>query len=86
MKRWRRKTTGALTASLGGLVGKQSLQSRGDGSPRHCVTNTRMRHDWCSPTVESKIGQRYLGQNQNGGEQDQLENEYHQLPALHGTD
>jgi hypothetical protein len=86
MKRGRRKTAGDLTASLGGLVGKQSLQDRGDRSPRRCVTNTRMRHDWCSPTVESKIGQRYLGQNQNSGEQNQLENEYHQLPALHGTD
>jgi hypothetical protein len=86
MKPWRRKTAGALTASLGGLVGKESLQNRGDRSPRRRVTNTRMRHHWRSPTVESKIGQRYLGQNQNSGEQDQLENEYHQLPALHGTD
>jgi len=54
-------------ASLGGLVGKQSLQSCGDGSPRHCVTNTRMRRDWCSPAVESKIRQGHLGQNQDGG-------------------
>ena len=67
MKLWRRKTTGALTASLGGLGGKQSLQSRGDGSPRRCLTNTRMRHDWCSPAVESKIRQGHLGQNQDGG-------------------
>jgi hypothetical protein len=67
MKRWRRKTTGALMASLRGLVGKQSLQSCGDSSPRHCVTNTRMRHDWCSPAVESKIRQGHLGQNQDGG-------------------
>ena|ERR1700680_410703 len=44
-----------------------------------------MRRNRRSPTVESKVRQRHLGQNQNSGEQDQLENEEYQLPALHGT-
>ena len=47
------------------------------------ITNPRMRRHRRTPVVKSKIGQRHLGQDQDGGKQHQLENQNRQLPALH---
>ena len=75
MDRRRGRNIRSLAAHLHDWLRRQNLWRNRNRRSGRRITNTRMRRHRRVPVMEGKIGQRYLGQDQDGGEQGQFENQ-----------